>query len=129
LHDLHQAPPNDEAEPAADYESDTTETYAETDWRETAPENEIESHSIQRSLKMTQNAFMKWTGIPAPCTDREASYADQYRQILAAMQTWWAAERPEEEEPFLARWRPGQFMRYTKAMIDEAREAEQEEEL
>jgi len=127
--DLHQVSPNNEAKVDTEYESNTTESYEEKDWREVAPADDRECQAIESALKMTQNTFLKWTGMPGPRTDRGASYADQYRQILATMQIWWAADRPEEEEPFLARWKPGQFMRYMRAMIEDAREAEQEEEL
>lgn len=127
LDDVHQAAPSDEAE------SESTESDTEKDYREVRPANEQDCHNIERVLKITRHAFLKYTGIRAPYTSRWASYADQCEAILAASETWWATERPEDEKaddmPLLPQWGAREFLAYMRALMEEAAEVEEEEEL
>ncbi|KAK4695337.1 hypothetical protein P7C71_g2399, partial [Lecanoromycetidae sp. Uapishka_2] len=103
-----------------------SETGEVTDDREVAPGNAFDCYSIDRILKMTRNSFQKHTKMPAPHTDRWASYADQYRHIEAAFKTWWAIENPDDKEfdriPKLASWDAKQFIQYIWTIQEEAAE-------
>lgn len=109
------------------------------DCREIAPANEADGDAIERTLKLTRGAFLRITRMEAPRTTWDASYADQYREILAVLEALWNAEESLSDEceamPVLAHWTAKQYSAYIQATRDEAAEeaaamgAEEEEEL